>query len=164
MIKKLKKLNPMKKPSKLNLDEVIEEVLKKRSKDPANTYCLSVFHKKDKRVIFFCGKLAGDAIEYRGTYYYVDSTRVYEQQVELGKNKYRIPYVDLYEGITIGFTPYSDIDTRPFSETFQDVISLHIEKGILENKKKKQVNLRKGIAIGLIALAGIYIFAQTLFG
>lgn len=161
-IKKL--LNPFHKPSKLMMEEIIQEVLQKRKKDPSKTYCLVCFHKKDKKMIFFCGELKGDAIKHNNTYYYVDSKRIFETTVMSGKQQNIIPYVDLYEDITVAFTPYENIDTRPFSATFQDVISMHIEKGILENKKRKQVNLRKTIAIALIVLTGLYIAGKTFFG
>src|SRR6056297_2892197 len=154
-------INPFSKQKSVKeIDKTIDEVLKKREKDPKKTYALVCFHKKDKNTVYFCGELEGDAIKHKGTYYYVDSKRVYETQVTKGKNKYRLPYVDLYEGITVAFTPYEDIDTRQFSEIFQDTISLHIEKGILENKKKKQINLRKAIAIGLIAVAAFFILGK----
>src|SRR6056297_2475330 len=136
------KINPFSKKNVKEIDKTIDEVLKKRQKDSRKTYALVCFHKKDKNTIYFCGELEGDAIKHKGTYYYVDSKRVYETQITRGKSKYRLPYIDLYEGITVAFTPYEDIDTRQFSEIFQDTISLHIEKGILENKKRKQVNLR----------------------
>lgn len=157
MFKKLKK-------KKLDFEVVLNEVISNSQKNPTKTYCLVQFHRKDKKLIPICAEIEKDAIKLGKTYYYTDTKRIYETKVQRGKQKHIVPVVDVFEGITVSFTPYEDIDSREFSELFQDVISLHIEKGILENKKKMQVNLRKAIAIGLIAIVGIIIFGKMFFG
>ncbi len=162
----LKKINPMakKKQKKTHISSTIEEVLNKREKEPGKTFVLVCFHKKDKKMIFTCAELKGDVIKLGKTYYYVDSKRIYETEVNKGNTKYLIPYVDIWEGITVAFAPYENIDTRPFTDTFQDVISMHIEKGILENKRKSKVNMQKGIAAGLIGIAAVYIVVKMFIG
>lgn len=158
------KINPLKSKQKNSIEKVIEEVIKQKNKSLRKTFSLVCFHKKDKNVVYLCSELDGEAVKIGKTYYYADSKRIYETIVQKGKTTYRIPQLDIYEGITVAYTPYEDIDTRKFSEVFQDIISLHIERGILENKRKKQVNLRNAITIGLIAIAGIVIFGRMIFG
>jgi hypothetical protein len=146
------------------IDNAVKEVLNQKNKNFNKTFALVSFHKSDKSVFYFCGEIIQDAIKYNGTYYYVNSDRIFETKIKHKKNDCIIPIVDLYEGITVSYTPYKDIDTRTFSEVFQDVISLHIEKGILENKRKTQINLRKAIAIALIGGTALFIFGKMFFG
>ena len=157
------KLNPFKKRNN-SIDAVVNEVIDMRIKKPQQTWGLINFHKKDKSVVPVAKEITSDAVKIGKIYYFADSKRLYEMLVRRGKNTYRIPVVDCYEGITVAYTPYEDVDTRMFSELFQDTISLHIEKGILDNKRKQQVNLRKALAIGLIAIVAVFIFGKTFFG
>ena len=163
---KLKKLNPFsrKKQKTKDMDSVIKEVANKRESEPKKTFVLVCFHKKDKKMVFTSAELKGDVIKLGNTYYYVDSKRVYETETHKDGQKYSIPYVDIWEGITVAFTPYENIDKRPFSDTFQDVIALNIEKGILENKRKQKVNLQKGLTAALIGVAAVYILYKMLVG
>lgn len=156
-------LNPLKRKSN-SIDEVVNEVINMRIKKPQSTWGLVNFHKKDKSVVPLAKEITSDAVRIGKIYYFADSKRLYEMLVKRGKNAYRIPVVDCYEGITVAYTPYEEIDTRMFSELFQDTISLHIEKGILDNKRKTQINMRKALAIGLIAIVAIFIFGKTFFG
>lgn len=147
---------------KTDLEDVVQTIIKKES--GRETYCLVQFHRKDKKLIPMSAELSKDAVKIGKTYYFTDTKRIWELKVKRGKRTYLVPVVDIYEGITVSFTPYEGIDSREFSELFQDVISLHIEKGILENKKKSQLNLRKAIAIGLITIVAVVIFGKMFFG
>jgi len=150
------------KKTKTDFENVLNEVIKKDSS--SKTFCLVQFHRKDKKLIPICAELEKDAIKLGKTYYFTDTKRIWELKVKKGKRVYVIPVIDIYEGITVSFTPYEGIDSREFSELFQDIISLHIEKGILENKKKNQINLRKALAIGLIGIVALVIFGKMFFG
>lgn len=151
------------KKKKTDFEKILQEVIKK-SESSHKIFCLVQFHRKDKKMIPICAELEKDAIKLGKTYYYTDTKRIYELKIKRGKRTHVIPVIDIYEGITVSFTPYENIDSKEFSELFQDVISLHIEKGILENKKKMQVNLRKALAIGLIGIVALVIFGKMFFG
>jgi hypothetical protein len=145
-----------------NIDKVLNELIKKYNSPEVS--CLVLFHRKDKKIIPLCKTIKDETIKINEIYYYTDSKRIFETQVTKGNKCYNIPVVTIYEGVTVSFTPYEEINSREFSEVFQDMISLNIERGILENKRRKQVNMRKMIAIVLITIAGIFIGYKMLTG
>src|SRR6056297_3505986 len=113
------------KKKKTDFESVIKSVIKKSEKE-RKTYCLVQYHRKDKKLIPLCIELEKDAVKIGKTYYFADTKRIWELKVKIGKQFYTLPILDVYEGITISYTPYEEIETKEFSELFQDVISLHI--------------------------------------
>lgn len=145
------------------LSNIVDKIMATKP-EASKTACLILFHRKDKKVLSMFGILEQDAVKINKTYYFVNESRVYFMKLKNTKGKEQtVPCIDLYEGITIAFTPYENIDTRQFSELIQDVISLHIERGILENKMKKSMAMKQILFWSLIGIVGIFVLFK-MFG
>lgn len=148
-----------------NLQLAIDQYVELAEKDEGKTYVLVEFVKKDKSIIFMVEQLGSLTVQIDGTHYYVDKGRldVFKYK-ELTKKKgwktHKIPRALLYEGVTIAFSPYEDINDPGFTERFQKAMYLEIKTGIMEAKQRMNMNLRKLITFGLIGLVALYLLSQ----
>jgi len=162
MFKKL--LNFKKKQPTSNIEREILNTIELSRKNPIKTYVLVEFTKKDQKIVYVPKELKGLTIQIKDVIYYVNKTMIEEFVYTKGKETHKIPKVKVYEGVTMAYTPFENMDNLQFSEEVQKAIYLAIEQGILENKRKKKQDLRKIITIGLITFAAIFIFGKMFFG
>lgn len=138
----------------------ISEIVKiwlNKSQDPRKTYVLAVIHKKDKRVYNSIVELENDIISIDKTPYYAGKDAIFYRTEIINKKKYEIPMIDIYEGYCIAIHPSLNIEQDiKFSKRVVDTISLKIEQGILENKRKQKLDMKK-ILLGLL-IGGAVIF------
>lgn len=145
----------------LNKRKGIDDIVKiwlSKSKNPKKTYVVAVIHKKNKRLFQTVVELSNEIINISGTPYYAGNDAIFFKSEKIGKKKIDIPMVDVYEGVGLAVHPSKDLlkDLR-FSKRVIDMISLYIEQGYLENKRKKKMDMRKIIMAVLIGLAAIFI-------
>lgn len=140
-----------------------ESVIKKwvdKSKDQKKTYVIAVIHKKNKKLYYDVVQLEGDIIEINKSPHYAGTDAIFYRTERINKTPIDIPMVDVYEDVNVAIHPSQNLNDPKFSKRVVDMIGLKIEQGILENRKKMKMDLRKIIIAILIGGAAIYIIAS----
>ncbi|MCM8786856.1 MAG: hypothetical protein NC935_02250 [Candidatus Omnitrophica bacterium] len=143
-----------------SLLKVIEDYLKLKEKDASHTYVIVKYSKKDRNVSFLVGKLEGEIVNINDIAYYVPEKSIYYFDFYLDKKKFSIPLVDVYEGITTSYNPYNDISSEIFSERVQKAIYLYLKTGIMEQKIKQSLSMKKILVGSLIGFVAIYLILK----
>lgn len=142
-----------------SVESVIREWIDK-SKDQKKTYVIAVIHKKNKKLYYDVVQLEGDIIMINKSPHYAGTEAIFYRTEKINKTPIDIPMVDVYEDFNVAVHPSQNLNDPKFSKRVVDMIGLKIEQGILENRKKTKVDLRKIIIAILIGGAAIYIIAS----
>lgn len=141
------------------VDEVIKSYLTK-SQDPRKTYVVAVVHKRNKKLYNVVTELGSEVITIDGTPYYAGTDALFYRREKINKKEFDIPFVDVYEDYTLAVHPSQNANDVRFSKRVIDMIALKLEQGILENKRRNKIDLRKIIIGIMIGGAAIYIIAN----
>lgn len=148
------------KRKKKTINEVIQQWLMK-SQDPKKTYVIAVIHKRDKKLHYVVVELEGEAVTIDKTPYYAGKDAIFYRTEIINKKKIEVPIVDVYEGYCLAIHPSINVDNDiKFSKRVIDIISLKIEQGILDNKRKQKLDIKKILIAVLIGGAAIFIITK----
>lgn len=139
-----------------SVDEIIKTYLQK-SIDPRKTFVVAVVHKKNKQLYNIVTEIDNEIVSIDKTPYYAGTDSIFYRNETINKKSFDIPFVDVYEGCCLCVHPSKTSEDIKFSKRVVDMISLKLEQGILENRRKHQVDMRKIILFSLIGLAAVYI-------
>lgn len=146
-----------------SLSDKLNEYFITTSKTPNKTYVFVKFAHKDKKISYHICELKGDIVEINGSAYYVSTDSLFTFDFYLGKEKVKVTTVDIYEGITAGYTPFEDRLTDIYNEKVQKAIYLYLMSGIMETKLKQKTKMKTIIITVMLGIAGIFILFK-MFG
>lgn len=141
------------------IDDAVKNWLIK-SQDPKKTYVIAVVHKKNKKLYNVVVELENEIVTIDKTPYYAGTDALFYRTESVNKKKLDIPMVDVYEGFCLSVHPSKDVQDIKFSKRVLDMVSLRIEQGILENRRKQKIDLKKIIIAVLIGGAAIFIISK----
>lgn len=127
-----------------------------KSKNNKKTYVVAVVHKKNKKLFNTVVELSGECITIDKTPYYAGSDSIFFRTEKLSKKNIDIPMVDVYEGYCLAVHPSKQSNDIKFSKRVVDMIGLKIEQGVLENKRKQKMDMRKIIIFVFIGIGAIF--------
>jgi hypothetical protein len=143
-----------------NVSIALENHINKMKTDLKSTWLLVKYAHQDKKISFHTCKLEGNVLTIGDIAYYVAENSIYYFNYERGKEKYLIPFVDIYEGITAGYNPFEERLTKIYNEKLQKAIYLHLKTGIMEQKLKGKMTMRNMIIGGMLAFVAIFIIIK----
>lgn len=138
------------------MDEIIKSYLQK-SEDARKTYIVAVVHKKNKQLYNIVTELNSEIVTIDETPYYAGTDAIFYRNETINKKSFDIPFVDVYEGCCLSVHPSKSSEDVRFSKRVVDMISLKLEQGILENKRKIKMDMKKILLFALIGIAAVYI-------
>lgn len=138
------------------LDEVIKSYLQK-SQEAKKTYVVAVIHKKNKQLYNVVTELESEIITIDKTPYYAGTDAIFYRNETINKKSFNIPFVDVYEGCCLCVHPSKSSEEIKFSKRVVDMISLKLEQGILENRRKHSMDMKKILIFSLVGIAAAYI-------
>lgn len=173
MISKIKSLFTKDKDKTMSeVHKAIEKYIEMKENNKGKTYVLVEFIRKDDSIDYMVKEVDGHSVKIKdgqndNNRYY--ATKDFMKNLEYKKDKqtYRIPKIILFEGITTAYDARKlkkSLRQPGFSEKFQKAMYIDIKAGIMEEQRRKKINLRKWITGGLIAAAAIFIGYNMLVG
>jgi predicted CopG family antitoxin len=146
--------------SKSSFSLIIEEYIKQKQAQPLKTFVIVKYSKQDKTIQFKVCELKDSIVTIDKIAYFVSENNLYTFDEVINKIKHKVVLVDVYEGITTGYSPFEDRLLEIYNERVQKAIYLYLMTGIMENKLNKKISTRQMIIAGLIGIAAIFIIIK----
>lgn len=145
-----------KKKPKSNLQQALELHINNIKKHPEKTYIFVKFVKQDNHVIFYSLPLENNVVNINGIGYVVDEKSKYYFDYTLGKEKYRVLFTDIFEGIIIAYNPRVDPLTTDYNERLEKIVLSYLEEGILRANIRRRQAITKIILFIFLGLAVVF--------